>query len=266
VLGAGGFSVFWSARIDNRPQQPHSKWMRNNAELLSSNPVRRQTKMMAPEGETILHPCRSFPAFPEDRERSHQGHRQNEPPTPPVASELRLRLDQSTSVPPINSAGVQSTGGSNSVRKIGRTLLSEVACGRQIHNRSPTGLPLKCWNCTPCFRVRHWRTIKAMEIKETSIFTRRIQRILDDEAYRLLQLHLVHRPDAGDLVPTSGGIRKIRWAPTATGKRGGARIVYYWAVDADTILMLFAFAKNERADLSRKQLRELAAIVREEFT
>ena len=104
-----------------------------------------------------------------------------------------------------------------------------------------------------------------MVIKETSIFTRRIQQILDDEAYRLLQLHLVHRPDSGNLIPASGGIRKIRWAPTASGKRGGARIIYYWAVDADTILMLFAFAKNERADLSRKQLRDLAELVREEF-
>ena len=104
-----------------------------------------------------------------------------------------------------------------------------------------------------------------MEIKETSIFTRRIQLILDDESYRLLQLHLVHRPDSGDLIRGSGGIRKIRWAPTGAGKRGGARIMYYWAVDANTILMLFAFAKNEQSDLTPAQLRQLAAIVKEEF-
>jgi hypothetical protein len=73
-----------------------------------------------------------------------------------------------------------------------------------------------------------------MEIKETSIFTRRIQKILDDESHRLLQLHLLHRPEAGDVIPGSGGIRKIRWAPTGSGKRGGARIMYYWAVDANT--------------------------------
>ena len=106
---------------------------------------------------------------------------------------------------------------------------------------------------------------ETMEIKETSIFTRRILRILDDETYRLLQLHLVHRPDAGGLIPASGGIRKIRWAPRSSGKRGGVRIVYYWAIDADTILMLFVFAKSERGDLTRKQLHELAAIVKEEF-
>lgn len=104
-----------------------------------------------------------------------------------------------------------------------------------------------------------------MEIKETSIFTRRIQKILDDESHRLLQLHLLHRPEAGDVIPGSGGIRKIRWAPTGSGKRGGARIMYYWAVDANTILMLFAFAKNEQTDLTPDQLRQLAAIVKEEF-
>jgi hypothetical protein len=104
-----------------------------------------------------------------------------------------------------------------------------------------------------------------MEIKETSIFTRRIQSILDDEAYRLLQLQLVQRPDAGSLIPGSGGIRKIRWAPEGAGKRGGARILYYLALDDETILMLFAFAKTEQADLSRNQIRQLAAIVKEEF-
>lgn len=105
----------------------------------------------------------------------------------------------------------------------------------------------------------------AMEIKETSIFTRRIQQILNDESYRLLQLHLVHQPEAGNVIRGSGGIRKIRWAPTGSGKRGGARIMYYWAVDANTILMLFAFAKNEQSDLSPDQLRQLASIVKEEF-
>lgn len=106
----------------------------------------------------------------------------------------------------------------------------------------------------------------SMIIKETSVFTRRVQRLLDSESYRLLQVHLLHQPDSGDIISGSGGIRKIRWAPTGSGKRGGARILYYWAVDDHTILMLFAFAKNERADLSRDQLKHLAALVQEEFS
>ncbi|MEX2375944.1 MAG: type II toxin-antitoxin system RelE/ParE family toxin [Dehalococcoidia bacterium] len=105
-----------------------------------------------------------------------------------------------------------------------------------------------------------------MIIKETSVFTRRIHKILDAESYRLLQLHLLHLPDSGNIIPSSGGIRKIRWAPTGSGKRGGARVIYYWAVDADTVLMLFAFQKNERADLTPGQLKQLASVVKEEFS
>lgn len=105
-----------------------------------------------------------------------------------------------------------------------------------------------------------------MVIKETAIFTRQIGEVLDLESYRLLQLHLLHRPDAGSLIRGSGGIRKIRWAPSGTGKRGGARLLYYWAVDAETILMLVAFSKADMKDLSQVQIKRLAALVKEEFS
>ncbi len=104
-----------------------------------------------------------------------------------------------------------------------------------------------------------------MVILETSVFTRRIHAVLDPESYRLLQLHLLARPDAGSVVPGSGGIRKVRWAPSGSGKRGGARVLYYWVVDQDSLVMLYPFAKNERADLSPEQLEELATLVRKEF-
>jgi hypothetical protein len=68
-----------------------------------------------------------------------------------------------------------------------------------------------------------WPLPKGMLEKETSVFTRRIHKILDEDSDRLLQLHLLHRPDSGDIIQGSGGIRKIRWAPTGSGKRGGAR-------------------------------------------
>lgn len=104
-----------------------------------------------------------------------------------------------------------------------------------------------------------------MVIVETPIFTKRIQGILDEESYRLLQVHLLHRPDAGNIIRGSGGIRKIRWAPSGSGKRGGARVLYYWAVDEETILMLFAFEKGERDDLNPDQVKQLAKVVGEEF-
>ena len=62
-----------------------------------------------------------------------------------------------------------------------------------------------------------------MVIIETSIFTRRVQALLDDDDYRRLQTVLVLRPDAGDLIPGGGGLRKIRWGAKGRGKRGGLR-------------------------------------------
>jgi hypothetical protein len=51
----------------------------------------------------------------------------------------------------------------------------------------------------------------------------------------------------------------------ARGKRGGARVIYYWAARRDLILLLFAYAKNVAADLTPKQVSQLAKVVREEF-
>ncbi|MFH1764265.1 MAG: hypothetical protein ABIF09_08745, partial [Gemmatimonadota bacterium] len=73
-------------------------------------------------------------------------------------------------------------------------------------------------------------------IKETSIFTRQVQNLLDRELYRLLQLRLVAEPDAGDLIRGTGGLRKIRWEGAGRGKRGGVRVVYYWARKYDVML------------------------------
>ncbi len=104
-----------------------------------------------------------------------------------------------------------------------------------------------------------------MLIIETSIFIRHIRQLLSDEQYRQVQQHLVARPDAGKIIPGSGGLRKLRWALPGQGKRGGLRIIYYWARSLDQILMLFTYPKQEQEDLSRSQLRLLKRIVDEEY-
>lgn len=92
-----------------------------------------------------------------------------------------------------------------------------------------------------------------------------MKELLDAESYRLLQLRLVADPEAGALVPGTGGLRKIRWQGSGKGKRGGIRAIYYWAGQVDVILMLLAYRKNEQADLTPGQKKILATLVREEF-
>jgi mRNA-degrading endonuclease RelE of RelBE toxin-antitoxin system len=104
-----------------------------------------------------------------------------------------------------------------------------------------------------------------MVIIETSVFTRQVQKLLDDEAYRELQIALAERPDVGVVMVGSGGLRKVRWAAQGRGKRGGVRVIYYWAVEQDRLLMLLMYPKSERDDLTREQLKILRMIVEEEY-
>jgi hypothetical protein len=76
---------------------------------------------------------------------------------------------------------------------------------------------------------------------------------------------LAANPETGTLIRGGGGVRKVRIAVGARGKRGGARVIYYWAVRRNVILLLYAYAKNELADLTLKQVRQLAKLVKEEF-
>jgi hypothetical protein len=102
-------------------------------------------------------------------------------------------------------------------------------------------------------------------IVETRGFTARICDLLQDEDYRLLQLELVRNPEAGRLVAGTGGLRKLRWAASGRGKRGGARVIYFWHRKSQHLLMLFVYPKNERSDLTAAQRRALRKIVETEY-
>ncbi|MFN7922635.1 MAG: type II toxin-antitoxin system RelE/ParE family toxin [Bryobacteraceae bacterium] len=104
-----------------------------------------------------------------------------------------------------------------------------------------------------------------MELIETSVFTKQITELLDDEEYRQFQTELAADPTMGPVIRGGGGIRKIRVAVGARGKRGGARVIYYWAVRRNMILLLFAFPKNVAANLSARQTAQLAKAAKEEF-
>jgi hypothetical protein len=60
-------------------------------------------------------------------------------------------------------------------------------------------------------------------------------------------------PEAGEAIPETGGVRKIRWALAVKGKRGGARVIYYCHTERLPVLLLAAYAKNEKANLSKAE-------------
>jgi len=90
-----------------------------------------------------------------------------------------------------------------------------------------------------------------VSVVETPEFLAASRRIMNEEERGLLVDYLAHNPRAGDVIPGTGGVRKLRWAMEGRGKRGGARVVYYFHNEAMPIFALTAYAKNDRADLTQ---------------
>jgi mRNA-degrading endonuclease RelE of RelBE toxin-antitoxin system len=96
---------------------------------------------------------------------------------------------------------------------------------------------------------------------ETSTFTKILPSYLSDDDYRGLQSYLLQKPDAGDLVRGSGGVRKVRWAKAGIGKSGGIRAIYYWKKSEHEIWMLTMYSKSERATISGHVLKQIAEAI-----
>ncbi len=91
-----------------------------------------------------------------------------------------------------------------------------------------------------------------MKFIETPVFTRQIVAIMGDSEYGRLQAALVLQPDIGDLIPGTGGLRKVRWSEQSRsrGERGG-------------VYVLLAYSKTERDDLTAEQKRVLRKLIAE---
>jgi hypothetical protein len=86
--------------------------------------------------------------------------------------------------------------------------------------------------------------------------------LIGADSIEALALYLIAHPGAGDVIPGSGGVRKLRWAAKGKGKRGGARIIYLYVVIAARIYLIRCYAKSVKTDLTgdeKKQLRQIAA-------
>jgi hypothetical protein len=106
-------------------------------------------------------------------------------------------------------------------------------------------------------------------VVETPEFLSATRKLMKDEERRLLVDYLAFNPTSGDLIPGTGGVRKLRWGLEGRGKRGGARVIYFHHDAEMPLFALTAYAKNERADLSqqdRNDFKKLTVLLVDTYT
>ena len=102
------------------------------------------------------------------------------------------------------------------------------------------------------------------EFIETPFFTKTLEHYLDDDEYAKLQQHLSENPEAGAVVPGSGGVRNLRWAIAGRGKRGGLRVIYYLRSARGEIWMLTLYGKNVHEDIPAHLLKQMKETIDDE--
>jgi len=104
---------------------------------------------------------------------------------------------------------------------------------------------------------------RSVSVIELPGYRRRADRLLTaDEQEAVVDL-IAYEPTCGDLIPGTGGLRKVRIGRGGSGKRGGARVVYYFYDAEMPIFVMALYAKNEKANLSQREKREFAAYAKE---
>lgn len=108
----------------------------------------------------------------------------------------------------------------------------------------------------------------SIEFIEAPAFTRHLLDYLSDEDYRMLQIELAGDPEKGDLMPGTGGFRKMRWGDSRRGKgrRGGLRLIYYFFSSDRQIWLMTLYDKGEAADLTAKEKKALKAAIENELS
>ena len=97
-------------------------------------------------------------------------------------------------------------------------------------------------------------------VVETPTFSRQADKLFrEDEKRELIDL-LAASPLAGDEIPGTGGVRKLRFAASGRGKRGGSRVVYYYLDDTVPVYALLVYAKAAKTDLTPKEMHAVSAV------
>lgn len=102
---------------------------------------------------------------------------------------------------------------------------------------------------------------RPITVAETHLFGRQADKIWSEDELAGLVDYLALNPEAGKVIPGTGGVRKLRWGRTGSGKRGGARAIYYYFLDDHPLYLLFAYAKAQAEDMSADEKKRVAILV-----
>lgn len=100
-----------------------------------------------------------------------------------------------------------------------------------------------------------------MTVVETPFFLRKVSSLLVEEERSELAIFLGMNPESGDIIPETGGVRKLRWAVSGRGKRGGVRVIYYYHDEKLPLFLLTVYAKNQKADLTKAERNEWKKLI-----
>lgn len=101
---------------------------------------------------------------------------------------------------------------------------------------------------------------RPITVAETQAFARAAAKFWSEADIAELVDYLAHHPEAGDLIPGTGGVRKLRWGRSGIGKRGGVRVIYFYYRPDCPLYLLLAYAKAQASDLDPQEKRAVAAL------
>jgi mRNA-degrading endonuclease RelE of RelBE toxin-antitoxin system len=104
---------------------------------------------------------------------------------------------------------------------------------------------------------------RPVSVIELPGYRRRADELLSSDEQDAIVNLIAYEPTCGDLIPGTGGLRKVRVGRGGSGKRGGARVIYYFYNANFPVLLVAIYAKNEKADVSAQEKRKFTALVKE---
>lgn len=90
-------------------------------------------------------------------------------------------------------------------------------------------------------------------VVETTPYQKAVGKVWDEDTQREFKNYIGINYALGDLIPGTGGVRKIRWKANGHGKRGGVRVIYYFYNERHPVYLLYAYPKNVQVDLTEAE-------------